>query len=690
MEKTTTTNNNSNTDTGETPGFDLSMDEKELEELLNNTINLYFKENECEELKDEKAIINYFYQKEFICIEYVKRKYDIKEKRLIIKNLIMGLIFEKFKLQKFSQKILKKFEIINNYLILRDDITIEIYYEELQKKFNIDNFPKFLIKETLIRIKNIVSIRLYEQNLDNKLKDVYVKNLIYFYEWLNYSRNFGYPLEQYSKDYISIPDSTTPFDILFSKKLIYKDDLKNILFHIFILSNASVIKNNKYTHIILEHNYSTIISWFNINKEEHSFNFENLIENFISLDNIEELLRSKIEYLFENYIDTKESLISIIASFFYCITREIEDINSVSTNEEKFKFSYLLDNVIHNIQKYSKDKIDNFNIKEMISYLDYFQIIEDLNDKKINPTYKFKDIETILTNEKLNYNLNERFKEIIVKIKETYPSNFNLIPMIKDLLLNYIKVPTFFSEKILKNRIELIPFSKKYYSNKIIILISGFGAEKDDHPELWKQLINSNRRGMYYFYQWPGDSIGKIFIKMIGNSIPFIGEYISNASIPNIFMSAKKRASYCGKILALILASRKFFGNCQIDLIGFSLGCHVIKNCLKELYSIENLNHNIINTVMFIAGATHIKNNEKWEKIFNRIITGRIINCYSKSDKALQLLFQPCVSKNPIGRIELNIGKQNMRIENFDMSDLKMRHIDYRRHFKELIDKVNL
>ena len=195
---------------------------------------------------------------------------------------------------------------------------------------------------------------------------------------------------------------------------------------------------------------------------------------------------------------------------------------------------------------------------------------------------------------------------------------------------------------------------------------------------------------MYYFYQWPGDSIGKIFIKMIGNSIPFIGEYISNASIPNIFMSAKKRASYCGKILALILASRKFFGNCQIDLIGFSLGCHVIKNCLKELYSIENLNHNIINTVMFIAGATHIKNNEKWEKIFNRIITGRIINCYSKSDKALQLLFQPCVSKNPIGRIELNIGKQNMRIENFDMSDLKMGHIDYRRHFKELIDKVNL
>ena len=690
MEKLPSTNYNSITETKteETPAFELSMDEKEIEELL--TINdLYFKEEDYEKLEEEKNIIDYFYKKEFSCIEYIKRKYIIKEKRLIVKNFIMDLILEKFKIHKLSETIITKLKKINNQLISKNDITIDIYYAELKTKFNVDNFPKFLIKETLIRIKSIVSIRLYEQNLDNQLNDGKVKTLTYFYQWLNYTRTFGYPYN--TKDNISIPDSTTPFDLLFDGNVCHNESLKLILFHIFILSNASVIKNNEYTRDIFKINYDTILSWFSIKNDEKSFNYENLIENFISLDNIQQLLKNYIEFLFEKYIDTIESLSFIIASFFYCITREIEDINPTFTND-KFKFNYLLDNVINNIHKYSKTKIDNFkfNIKEMISYLDYFQIKEDLNYKKINKIYKFHDIEAIFTQEKLEYNLNARFKEVIKKLKSNYSLNYNLFPIIKNLLFKYFfKFQNFNSDKIIKERIQLIPYSKKYYSNKIIILISGFGAEKDNHPELWKELIKSNRRGMYYFYQWPGDSIGKIFIKAIGNFIPFLNNFI-NQSIPFIFLSAKQRAKYCGKILALILASRKFFGNCQVDLIGFSLGCHVIKSCLRELYSIENLNHNIINTIMFIAGATHIKNNEKWEKIFNKIVTGRIINCHSDSDYVLKCLFKPCVSKEPIGRNKLIFGNNNMRIENVDMSDLYMKHTDYRKHFKELIDKVDL
>ena len=258
-----------------------------------------------------------------------------------------------------------------------------------------------------------------------------------------------------------------------------------------------------------------------------------------------------------------------------------------------------------------------------------------------------------------------------------------------DIIYKFIGFPNIFSDKTLRKRIKLIPYSINYYSNKIIIVISGFGAEKDNHPEMWKQLIESNRRGMYYFYQWPGDSIGKIIFKAFGNIIPFLGQSIINSSLPNIFISAKKRASYSGRILALILASRKFFGNCQVDLIGFSLGCHVIKYCLKELDSIENFNHNIINTVTFIAGATHIKNNQKWEEMFNKIITGRIINCYSKNDNVLEYLFKSCIKKDPIGRSQLIIGNNyNKRIENYNMNDLG--HIDYRKNFITLIDKVNL
>ena len=45
----------------------------------------------------------------------------------------------------------------------------------------------------------------------------------------------------------------------------------------------------------------------------------------------------------------------------------------------------------------------------------------------------------------------------------------------------------------------------------------------------------------------------------------------------------KQKAEYSGKLLSIILLSKKFFGDLKINLVGFSLGCHVIKYCLKEI-----------------------------------------------------------------------------------------------------------
>ena len=310
MEKELLNQSKIETKTGETPNLGISMDEKELEELLKNTIVLYFNDNEYEKLKNESEIINYFYNKEYVCIEYIKRKYSIKEKRRIVKNLFQELILEKFKCQQFSKKIIKKLKSIKEKLISKDNITIELYYAELKKQFNIDNFPKFLIKETLIRIKNIVSIRFYEDNLNNKLDDDNVKILIYFYQWLNFTRTFGYPLTKFSKNYILISDSTTPFDNLFHENINDTETYKIILFRIFILSNAYVIINNKYTQDIFKKNYQTIISWFSISDKEDIFHYENMIDFFklFPLNNIEEILEGYIKYLFKNNIDTKESL----------------------------------------------------------------------------------------------------------------------------------------------------------------------------------------------------------------------------------------------------------------------------------------------------------------------------------------------------------------------------------------------
>ena len=61
MEKELLNQSKIETKTGETPNLGISMDEKELEELLKNTIVLYFNDNEYEKLKNESEIINYFY-----------------------------------------------------------------------------------------------------------------------------------------------------------------------------------------------------------------------------------------------------------------------------------------------------------------------------------------------------------------------------------------------------------------------------------------------------------------------------------------------------------------------------------------------------------------------------------------------------------------------------------------------------
>ena len=58
------------------------------------------------------------------------------------------------------------------------------------------------------------------------------------------------------------------------------------------------------------------------------------------------------------------------------------------------------------------------------------------------------------------------------------------------------------------------------------------------------------------FFQWPGDSFLKIIIKSLPNKIPLInGIQIFDSSIPNVFLSAKKR----GKILSLIYYLLKNF-----------------------------------------------------------------------------------------------------------------------------------
>ena len=235
------------------------------------------------------------------------------------------------------------------------------------------------------------------------------------------------------------------------------------------------------------------------------------------------------------------------------------------------------------------------------SLLNYFN--NYLNEKEIsvkaNDYYGPEDIEKKIRNTQ-NYKYISEYESLIGKIK---------IGELFSTLLNGLK--DFF---------KLIPLKKDRNSQSITILISGFLSQMDDFDS-WKLFYNFDKdNSNYYLFKWPGSNSISLAIRV----------YIDILNSAASFISCYKKAEYAGRVLALFLLSNEDFYDCQINLVGFSLGCQVIKNCLDELDEFKN-NKFMINNVLLMGGATVIEESEKnkWRDIFKENVAGRIINCYS-------------------------------------------------------------
>ena len=96
-----------------------------------------------------------------------------------------------------------------------------------------------------------------------------------------------------------------------------------------------------------------------------------------------------------------------------------------------------------------------------------------------------------------------------------------------------------------------------------------------------------------------------------------------------------------------------------------------------------------------MGGATVIEEYEKnkWKNIFRENVSGRIINCYSKCDNVLSMLFKACIFKSPIGIQRLDIkgeyGEYQI-VEDYDFSDIQLGHTEYRQNFDKILNRINL
>lgn len=146
-------------------------------------------------------------------------------------------------------------------------------------------------------------------------------------------------------------------------------------------------------------------------------------------------------------------------------------------------------------------------------------------------------------------------------------------------------------------------------------------------------------------------------------------------------------AKFFGEFLAFIIASRNLFKFQTINLIGFSLGCLVIKFCLMELkkFPSDLGADDIINDVIFIAGADEINENE-YEILFNNF-SGRLINFYNKNDDNLKKFNENSIGLRPI---KIN-NNNNIDLLNIDLTNDLFNNVEYKTILPRILnEKIKL
>ena len=568
----------------------------------------------------------------------------------------------------------------------------------LSEKLERDEFPQFLLSKFIQLIRNKYLLLLSEKNIDVSyffLSDKLISLIDIYQDIFIYRKQF-----------------------LFNAK--NKEESTHDFFELFILSNNINLKNRemKYLDYLIK-DFKFFVHIFNLdeffeNKNfNENYNLNKLIEKyeieFINISEEEaEFKKEKIlEKIMPNISRNKNILINIILSytlvFNYLVKKntKTKDIELYMTNNYTSSacMKVLLDNTLRNFEIYlNSEEIRDFSQSVLIR--DLFET----QNYSINKSYDINEIKEALINNPKNEKLKKISNEFF---KGLYTEKYNkLLELLLSLNQSY-------KDKNIRN-INLTPLNPKITSTHCYIFISGFLSEISDHYEEWENMaLNMTSNSSCFFYNWPGDSLSNVASETLLNlGLTILSNYSknnqNNNNNPNTeginkckmfdpgksFVDSSNKAALSGKILAFILASKLFFKFQTITIIGFSLGTHVAKHCLKQMYEFQFKHNiqcdNIIKDVVLIAGATCMKGNEeKFKNIFNNMINGKLINCFSKEDQVLNYLYTSCMDKKPIGNSELELnGYKNL--VNIDFTPFHLGHTDYRSKMDLVMSKVDL
>ena len=598
-----------------------------------NEINTNFKQDDINQLKNEFDVILYFYINEIICLDYIRQNFkDNKNERILYKkfsNTLLRLLFENNEsIKEIAQNINQKLSDINkNYdnFDFNMDLSEETYLKKIQDAFNTDELPHFLLVRGYRLLK---SLRKEKENYENQLKKSNNNDTFQITE------NQPTPSFNGKKDDINFLDiinkfyskESTPFmgnyDISLNENLL-------LLFLMFYLKYKNDDINNLDKTII-----SKLIHFFIFDNE----NDKNVIENLKNQDKailINILIDSFFNEQYNNNIQL--SIKFIMASYCYMIfeigfenpKKLFEELilslenDFISIYDIKICLKEFQEKIKNDDDYYIYFKKDKTTTSTAIPTTTSTTIPETISAKTptitpiINPKelldFNFKDIEEKM--KESTGNVKEQFKKNILKEKKLEleqndkRSKRKIMKLVNWLKRNYTMKSN--KNELIETKLKLFPKSKEINGDLVTIFITGFYSSDSDIKGYWKNFTNEYLEkypnSMIYYYNWPSNNLD-------------VSEVLYNKEEFNF---ADDRAKMCGKILGNLIESNLFFGDFKINLVGFSLGCQIIKNCLEELYNRKVFNR--INNVIFIAGATSSKF-DNWDGILLFIIRCRF-NC---------------------------------------------------------------
>ena len=684
--------------------------------MLSDSLNHINEKNIEEALKD-------YYLLETTYIGVIKKqKFDSvitqnKLNSLFNKHYYSSKDPNKIRERRITEKDIKKS--FDAYLISPEFITLidKLFADESEISYEMDKYSiikgihKTLSDKIIKTIQNTTNYNIIPNFLyyyDKKLLNYKVNDIIrnkYSFNYTDKNQNkieYKYLVKHYQIF------SQNP-NIIFDIKL-FNDEFRINLFKIIMLVNYNFFKNNIFAQnhfkerfinymilIKIYDHYKELSSEFELimkdddksNKEKLSKLTEYIKKELFSQENNNIKLDNNINNEITNSLKINKKYLKLIFSLSVLFNRIVifKEINPEEKNQEEINIINI-DDKKYEIKIVSKLKCSSISKHMLNNVLNIFEDEKSFLYNYMIDTYIY---ENIMKNNNRHLYLKNRDKEKIIlnlqdillrldksqnyktEFKSFYNQNKDIFNQPK-LTVGFLgglfgsKIPNSIKTEKGKeiyyniNDLKLLPVVKSdINSTQITIIIDG--SLSNDI------LLISNNKTL---------SHKDIFCSFFTNSIYTNSDFYCydwlSINYDEISQS-KKVSKFYGKLLAYIIISREIFSFQTINLVGYSMGCNVIKYCLLELNKLNKKDNylDLINNIIFIGGCINIKF-DKYPNIFESI-TGKIINVFSKADKDLFEYNKTAIGLSPLQSKDENINKN--QIINIDLTIKNIKQNDY-------------